>query len=1090
GQHYFLHHVQDFQFFKDAPGGGAAVEDRWFWPRQDALTGGSRLVLTDRLASQSDDVDGDDASGDGDVAPRRSALVYLCRRCGALHPAARRRCDACAAPGELVALLAMQQKEDHPGALTSCLSCGARGRPMGARYREPAREVRAVTVADVHILAQDLVRHAERRRLLVFADNRQDAAFQAGWMRDRARRYRLRALMDQQLRAGPLSVGDLAAALDHVLAADQDLSRTLLPEVWAVYPPEAAGRKHQEERGRYLRIQVLREVTTSFRQRIGLEPWGRLRLRYFGLDAAAPFFVRWAAIAGLQPEQLLDGVSALLDQLRRKSIVKDAEGLFGHIWKDGDWEVQRGYMPLLQGVPKGLKLRRAAADDSRWLDHWLAPKSETTARQQVRRWGVPAERVDDCLGELWLHLTAETRLLVPVTLLGSGAAPKPLAGCSGAYQLDAGHFLLEAHEGLWRCGRCRRTTPRRTPFDRCPAWRCDGRLVFEPEDPDNYDLSLLQDLGAMVRPREHSAQVPHADREQIERDFKGDGDRVNTLVCTPTLELGVDIGALDAVLMRNVPPQAANYWQRVGRAGRRHRMAVNITYARPVSHDRAYYADPLKLLAGRVEPPRFNLRNEPMVARHVHAAVLTGLHRLARAQDGGSGSGAAAILPVLQAAFPTWLRDYLFDADGAVLPAPPDLAPLHRLIQTHRPQLLAGIAAAFTQGWPEADAEVVSEPRLAALIDEMPDRLAKVLRRLRRRLQWALDQIERLTAVRKLKGTLNPEDDAQFSRCDRLVKRLKGMSKKSKAEGEGYEDTYTLGLLAAEGFLPGYGLDVGSILATAVLPRALGADFTLARPPTMALRELVPGNLLYANGHRFVARTYQLAVPEGAGAARSQMLFQVDQAHEAVTEAGREPAGSVAPLGIAGIRAVPVCDVELSHRSQINDEEDYRFQLPVAVYGLRQGRHDGGQAYLWGAQALQHLRGARFRLVNVGPATAQAALGYPVCLVCGQCASPFASAREREHFDNSHLERCGQRVQPTGFYADVVAHALILPSCVGREEAYSVLEALRIGAANVLEMERDDLNLLVMGKAGQDAVEAALYDPMPGGSGLLDQLLE
>src|SRR5690606_18542288 len=101
------------------------------------------------------------------------------------------------------------------------------------------------------------------------------------------------------------------------------------------------------------------------------------------------------------------------------------------------------------------------------------------------------------------------------------------------------------------------------------------------------------------------------------------------LVCTPTLELGVDIGSLDSVLMRNVPPLPANYWQRVGRAGRRHRMAVNLTYARPASHDRAYFVDPLKMLHGVIQPPRFNLRNEPMVCKHVHATVLTALHRLA-----------------------------------------------------------------------------------------------------------------------------------------------------------------------------------------------------------------------------------------------------------------------------------------------------------------------------------------------------------------------------------------------------------------------------------------------------------------------------
>jgi hypothetical protein len=55
-------------------------------------------------------------------------------------------------------------------------------------------------------------------------------------------------------------------------------------------------------------------------------------------------------------------------------------------------------------------------------------------------------------------------------------------------------------------------------------------------------------------------------------------------------------------------------------------MAVDVTYCRPVSHDRAYFADPPKLLAGRVDPPAFNLRNELMVAKHVHATVITRLH--------------------------------------------------------------------------------------------------------------------------------------------------------------------------------------------------------------------------------------------------------------------------------------------------------------------------------------------------------------------------------------------------------------------------------------------------------------------------------
>ena len=176
---------------------------------------------------------------------------------------------------------------------------------------------------------------------------------------------------------------------------------------------------------------------------------------------------------------------------------------------------------------------------------------------------------------------------------------------------------------------------------------------------------------------EHTAWFPRRARA-AENLFKGESDAINAFVCTPTLELGVDIGQLDAVLMRNVPPLPANYWQRAGRAGRRHRMAVDLTYCRPVSHDRAYFAEPLKLLAGQIDPPAFNLRNELMVAKHVHATVITRLHQYTR-DTSRSEADRRSVEETLKTCLPDRVSAYLFE-NGVVRNKPFDLAPLQILL--------------------------------------------------------------------------------------------------------------------------------------------------------------------------------------------------------------------------------------------------------------------------------------------------------------------------------------------------------------------------------------------------------------------------
>jgi len=1076
GQHYFVTYLKDFVFTGREPGGGQASGDGSVWEPLEAAQGGDRVVLLDRIV-------GDEESEDLE-SHNRLSVIHFCRYCGAAHPLPVNRCLHCGMEGETVRLYAVQQKEENPGVLTSCLSCGSLGGRMGSRYREPARPLRATNVADVHILAQDMVHHSERPRLLVFCDNRQDAAFQAGWMKDHARRFRLRGLMAEGLQDGPISIGDLTHFIDARLQADMTLSRLLAPEVWTVARLEGTGGRHQQERRKFLRIQVLREATISSRNRIGLEPWGRMKVEYQNLDVTDGWIQSRARQIGLPAEDLREGVASLLDYLRRRNVLYDPEyKIFTKYWMDGDLEVQQGYIPQL-GSPTGTKITRETSERSDWVVQWLSSHGDTTIRQMARKWGVAADEAEEFLTSLF-ELLEKKELLVPVQLMGSRGNLLP--NISGVYQVNADLMRLQVNSGVYRCKSCRRRTIRRTPYQKCPAWRCDGELEFLREDPDNYDLQLLDQDYTMLRPEEHTAMVPHQERERLENFFKGDTDIVNAFVCTPTLELGVDIGKLDAILMRNVPPLPANYWQRAGRAGRRHRMAVDFTYCRPVSHDRAYFAEPVKMLAGRVDPPAFNLRNDLLVAKHVHATVITRLHqygldplRTERERND--------INRVLQVCLPSRVNEYLFYSNGVVRTEPFDLSPLKRLIESNQADLVNTVERAFSQGWPEDDSEVTRPEVLHGHVLGMVEELNVVIGRLRRRLRWAMEQIRRLNEIRNQKGSLEPEDDALFRRCDRLVKRLKGLTRPSRSEAEGYDDIYTFGVLAAEGFLPGYGLEAGSILGVAEIPhwRVRAMDFVLPRPPSVALREYVPGNLIYANGNRFVARRFHRDVDEEK---IDMPIFEVSAEKQAVKEL--EKTEDLATLGGSLLETIAVCDVDLVHLSHISDDEELRFQLGVSVFGLERGQHNGGSAYLWGERPLHHRRGVRMRLVNVGASSRlhlPDGLGYPLCTVCGQSVSPLSSDRQLDAFAQQHLERCGREIKPVGFYADVVADTLSLPACTDQTQAYSVLEALRFGATRVLDMHLEDLQILVIGHVDRDEVDGLLWDPMPGGSGLLDQI--
>jgi hypothetical protein len=257
----------------------------------------------------------------------------------------------------------------------------------------------------------------------------------------------------------------------------------------------------------------------------------------------------------------------------------------------------------------------------------------------------PGQRgVYDLLGD---EITLEQRANLERTVLKEMCIQSSGEGGNYFLKPEAVFVELSPDPTWYQCNECTKLFYKPL-FGRCPHGKCKSTSYRKMDVDSNAYLRARKGfyrdplMSASRRNEllplsveEHTAQLSYRDdgdvgstSERHERRFKDilldPRDRpIDVLSCTTTMEVGVDIGSLVAVAMRNVPPARQNYQQRAGRAGRRgSSVSTVLTYAQNGSHDSYYFDHPGKLISGPPVLPKIDIENEKIVTRHVHAALI------------------------------------------------------------------------------------------------------------------------------------------------------------------------------------------------------------------------------------------------------------------------------------------------------------------------------------------------------------------------------------------------------------------------------------------------------------------------------------
>ena len=543
---------------------------------------------------------------------KRGKVYQLCVRCGGIWEEDEPPTCRCGHEEQVVRrLVEIVPKDDI---LNKCYSCGLQSvnivREFVFQHDAPAAVL--ATALYQHLVSKD----AGRRKVLAFSDSRQDAAFFAPYLKSTYERILYRRLIVEVLRnVKPGEDYRLESLCSEVLerAAECDL-----------FDPDLDARQKKKQAWGW----VLQEFCTLDRRNC-LEGVGLVSFEPVQPENWNPIKELLQPPWRLIPEEARALYAVLLNTLRcNKAVTFPGDGpspddeMFSRFYRNREYRFSYQdsdrRMAVYSFIPVGSRLNARLEFLQKLYRRITGSEDESGECRRM-------------LGTIWENLST--------TWAGADSSPIhrfSKRGLGVLFQLDYRYWRvvpLSENGSFYICNRCGAVSSA-SVSGVCPTFGCDGSLERfasssrKAELEGNHYRHLYRTLNPIrMTAQEHTAQLKSDDAAEVQQSFiKG---KVDVLSCSTTFELGVDLGELETIFLRNVPPEPSNYIQRAGRAGRRlDSVGFILTFAQSRSHDLAYFREPKRMVAGRIEPPVVEIRNERIVRRHLHSVALAKFFRM------------------------------------------------------------------------------------------------------------------------------------------------------------------------------------------------------------------------------------------------------------------------------------------------------------------------------------------------------------------------------------------------------------------------------------------------------------------------------